>query len=118
VGKPRDTPEQQLQQARVAAARRNSRWTELEAVDLVRRGRLLVAASTDALYKPYRGTVFTTGSAAAIPDMAPLAYTVDEDGQLWFYERLHGTWSERVARQDERERRRNAPRETPAWARR
>jgi hypothetical protein len=89
----------QVREARIEAARRNDRWTEIEAVDLVPRGRgLLVSATTDAVFKAYAGTVFQSGSVSMVSELAPLYFAVRGE-ELEFFEREPGTWSERVARQ-------------------
>ena len=88
--------------ARLEAARRTSRWTELEAVDLVRRGRVFVAASDDSVYLRHRGVTFESGKAAPIADQAPLHFTVDQGGNLTFYEKQSATWTELVARKAKR----------------
>lgn len=102
---------EQIRQARLAVARRTSRWTEIED-DFVPRGRKgywLVSASTDHVYTRVRGTVFPTGSAAPLADVSALYFTVDANGELAFYEREPWTWSEHIAKQAAKERRRNAP---------
>ena len=107
----------EIRQARLVAARRNSKWTEIED-DLVPRARgLFVSAATDRVYTLVRGIVYAPGSASVVADRAPLYYTVSEDGELAFYERRTETWTEQLERKAERERRRAAPRETPTWAR-
>ena len=100
----RPASDEELREARVQAARRNSRWGELDPVDLVERrgGRVLVSAETDHVYTPYRGALWATGSATPISDFTALYFTVSTDGELSFYEQQAGTWSERVARQARR----------------
>jgi hypothetical protein len=106
LGEPHRTPgqefEDELRQARLEVARRVPGWTELDESALVRRGRVLVDADTDAVYRPHRGVVFAPHSASLIADQAPLAFYVDQDGGLRFLERLPGSWSEQVARQARR----------------
>jgi hypothetical protein len=77
----------------------------------------IVSAKTDRLYRPYPGSVFSSDTIVVISDYQELAYTVAEDGALTFYEpvRRPATWSEYVRRRTERQLRRNAPRERPAW---
>ena len=86
----------ELLERRLQLARHNSKWTELEAVDLVERGPFLVAASDDAVYVRFR----------ADPDhneTVPLYFTVT-DGRVSLYERQPWTWSEHVERQARRAR--------------
>lgn len=98
---------QQLREARLETARRTPRWVELEAVDVVPRGRVFVAASTDEILLPYRGATFGRGTATAISDQTELYYVLDDDNQMTFYERQPGgTWSDHVRRQAERDARR------------
>ena len=101
--------EDAIRAARVEVARRNSKWTEVEESALVSRGRLLVHADDDTVYKPYRGVVFATGSTTVIPDYTALHFYV-RDGELTFLELEPGTWSEHIAKQAEKERRRAMPR--------
>jgi hypothetical protein len=108
----RATIEAQLRQARLEVARRTSRWTEIQD-DFVPRGRngyWLVSAASDHVYTRVRGTVFPAWSAAPMADVSGLYFTVDANGELTFYERQPWTWSEHVARQAAKERRRAAPR--------
>jgi hypothetical protein len=106
LGEPPRTPgeefEDELRQKRVEVARRVPGWTELEETALVRRGRVLVDADTDAVYRPHRGVVFAPHSVTLIADQVALYFTVSPDGGLAFYELLPGTWSEQVARQARR----------------
>ena len=97
--------EDAIRERRIMEARRNSYSTELQETDLVRRGRLLVAAETDEIFTLYRGVVFPGGAAlAAFNQQVPLAFYVDRDGDLVFLERRGGTWSELVARKARRQR--------------
>jgi len=113
--------EEEVRQARLAAARRNSRWTELNPVDLVPRNRgWLVAASDDAIYSPIRGAVFQPHSASAIADMTKLFYFVDADGEVVFLEQVTrpATYTEHLEQAAERAHRRSAPKPRPKWAER
>ena len=93
-----------LRPARLEVARRTAKWTEIED-DLVPRGRgMLVSAATDHVYTPVRGVIFETASVGIIATHAPYYFTVSPDGELAFYERLPGTWSERIERQARRRR--------------
>ena len=105
IGRPakRRTSAQKLREARAAAARRNTSWTELDEHDLVARHPFLVSATTDHIYKPYRGTLFETGSPKLISDHMPLYFYVSDDGGLNVLEREAGTWSTRYERQVRRE---------------
>ena len=78
----------ELRRARVAAARGNARWVELEAVDLVERDRYLVSAETDEYFTRSRGVVFESGSATVIADQAPLRFYIDAELELVFLERV------------------------------
>jgi hypothetical protein len=95
---------------RLKAARRNSRWTEIEN-DLVPRlgGRWLVSASTDAVYTPVRGAVFLSYLADVVADQAPLHYFVDGDDELHFFERLPETWTQHLEKKAARDLRKAAP---------
>ncbi len=106
--------EEEVRRARIVAARRQERWTELEEVDLVRRGRVLVSATTDEMFQSYRGAAFAPGSASIMADHATLYFYV-RDHELVFLERLPRTWTEELERQAARERRRAAPKQRPAW---
>lgn len=89
-----------LREARLAAARRNSHWQEIED-DLVPRGyrdSLLVSAETDAVYTRHTGVVFPPHQATPLAAMASLFWYLDADGELQFLERHHETWSQMVAR--------------------
>ena len=94
--------EDAIREARVTVARRNGQWTEIEESALVSRGRVLVHADSDAVYTPYRGVVFATGSTTVIADHAMLHFYVRDNGELTFLELELGTWSERVERQARR----------------
>ena len=107
--------EEQVRQARLVAARRNSKWTEIED-DFVSRGRgLFVSAASDHVYAAVRGIVFATASVTIIADQSPLYFVVGDNGELAFYERQPRTWTEMLERKAERERRRNAPKSRPRW---
>lgn len=102
--KQRKANEEAVRPARLDAARRQPKWTEIEN-DLVPRGykgTQLVSAETDHVYRRYAGPVFQPGTASVIPDQAELYFTVDANHGLTFYEREPGTWSDRVARQARR----------------
>ena len=64
-------------------------------------GRWFVSASTDAIFAPYRGAVWTADSIVPLGDTAELSFVVGEGDQLRFYERVRhpSTWSEYVQRQ-------------------
>ena len=95
---------------RLKAARRNSRWTEIEN-DLVPRlgGRWLVSASSDRIYQPVRGTVFLPHSVTAAADKSGLSFYVDADGDLVFFEQLPGTWTKHLEKKAARELAKAAP---------
>jgi hypothetical protein len=101
---PREEFEDELRSKRIEVARRCAKWTEIDASVLVRRGRVLVDADTDACYRPHRGMVFAPWSASLIADQAPLYFTVSPEGVLAFYELVPGSWSEQVERQARRRR--------------
>ena len=101
---------EQVRPARLEVARRNPKWTELEEVDLVPRGRgWLVSADTDAIYTPTRGVVFQPHSVNVIADQIELAFYVDREGDIVFLERLPFTWTEHLERRAARELRTAAP---------
>ena len=52
-----------------------------------------------------------------LADTAELAFVVDDDLKLHFYERIRNpsTWSEYVRRQAEKEHQKTASRPTPEW---
>jgi hypothetical protein len=101
-----------LKPARLEVARRNSKWTEFEEVDLVARGprnQWFVSATTDEVFEPHRGAVFQSGSTSVIADQADLAFYLDPNGELVFLERIPGTWTEHLEKQAARERAKAAP---------
>ena len=105
IEKKRRALDERLRPARLEAARRNSKWTEIED-DLVARGRgYLVSAASDAVYRRTRGVVFAPYSVSVIADQAEFAFYVDRNGELVFLELEPGTWSEHVERQARRGRR-------------
>ena len=96
--------EKEIRRARVARARQHQRWTEIPAGRLVPRYRhWLVDAETDECFVPVRGVVFQIGTANIIADLARLHFVVGDDGELVFYEKQPGTWSEIYARRARRE---------------
>jgi len=102
--KKRRAHEAVLRPARLEVARHTAKWTEIEN-DLVPRGyrgMSLVSASTDHVYERVRGIVFQPGSVNVIADHAQLYFTVDDAGELTFYERDSRTWSEQVAARERR----------------
>ena len=103
IGRPptEDADGRALSEARIAAARRNPRFTEIPD-DLVSRGSCLVSAETDEVYLPHRGVVFERGSAGLIADMVELVFTVTADRELRFLDRQPGSWSDVVKRQAKR----------------
>ena len=96
--------EKEIRRARVARARQHQRWTEIPAGRLVPRQRFwLVDADTDECFVPARGDIFQTGTANILADQARLHFVVGDDGELVFYEKQPGTWSEIYARRARRE---------------
>lgn len=95
--------EEQVRRARLEFARRHNRRTEVEEVDLVRRGRVLVSATTDRIYRPVQGVVFAPNSATAIADHSELSFYVTSAGELVFLERKSGTWSDVIAKRARRQ---------------
>jgi hypothetical protein len=57
-----------LRRARLAAARENPRWTEIEEADVIRRKPFLVHAPTDVLVLPDCGATWVSGGAGAPED--------------------------------------------------
>jgi hypothetical protein len=90
-----------LREQRVAAARRNRYWVELEETDLVRRGPWHVHAETDELLTRYRGAIFPTGMASiAFNDQVEMLFYVDRFGEVVFLEaQLEPAHMERGRRQ-------------------
>jgi hypothetical protein len=82
----------------VANARANDRyWTELDEVDLVKRGPWLVSATTDELFTIYRGSVFGPYGQIEYDAMRELAFFVTrkpEDVVLLEKSSSPRTWSE------------------------
>ena len=108
--KKRRALDERLRPARLEAARRNPKWTEIED-DLVPRARgWLVSAETDAIYTRVRGIVFAPYAVSVISDHAPLAFYADRDGELVFLERIPGTWTEHLEKRAARELAKAAPR--------
>jgi hypothetical protein len=66
-------------------------------------GRWMVSASNDRIYTSVRGTVFAPHSVNAIADRTELAFYVDHDGELHFFEQLPGTWTEHLEKKAARE---------------
>ena len=108
IEKKRRALDEQLRPARLDAARRNPKWTEVED-DFVSRGRWFVSASTDHIYMPARGVVFAAYSVTVIADQAELSFFVDDDGDLRFFERVPGTWTEHLEKRAARELAKAAP---------
>lgn len=110
--KKRKALDERLRPARLEVARRNSKWTEIDAADLVPRGprdAWLVSAANDAVYEHYRGVVFAPGSVTMIADRAPVFFSL-VDGELVFYERLPFTWTQHLEKRAARELAKAAPR--------
>jgi hypothetical protein len=96
---PQPVDREQLQAARLEAARRTPKWEEVEKTMFVPRARWLVRADDDTLWTPFRA-VFEAGSARiAANDQVPLAYFITREGDLRFVEKFGGTWSQIVERQ-------------------
>ena len=71
----------------------------------------------DLIYAPYRGVVWTADTAVPLADAAELSFSVGDDLELHFYERIRNpaTWSEHIEKQAEKEHRKIAARPTPEW---
>jgi hypothetical protein len=94
---------ERLADFRVRSARACHAWQELDAADLVQRGRgYLVSASTDEVFRSYKGDAFSAGGQI-VSDQQPLAFTV-RDGDVRVLERQPGTWSERIYEQQQQAR--------------
>ena len=110
--------DKKLRPKRLEAARKVHGWREIEA-DLVPRlgGRWLVSAGSDRIYIPHRGVVWDADSAVPMADAVELSFTVGDNGELSFYERITQppTWSEYVQRQAQKELQKSAERPTPEW---
>ncbi len=84
---------------RAEAARACNAWTELDPVDLVKRGRFIISATTDDVYTPYAGIVWHRDSDRIEYGYdAALYFTVDR-GEVRLFERFGRTWSEMIAAQ-------------------
>ena len=110
TAKKRRAHAERVRPERLKAARRNPRWTEIEN-DLVERlgGRWLVSASSDQIFQPVRGTVFLPDSVTAVADRSELAFYVNADGDLVFFEQLPGTWTQHLEKKAARELAKAAP---------
>ena len=109
--------DEKLRPARAQAARRISGWHEIEDDLVPREQGWFVSAGSDRIYAPYRGVVWTADTAVPLAETADLAFVVDDDLQLRFYERVRhpSTWSEYVRRQTEKKLQKTAARPTPEW---
>jgi hypothetical protein len=89
IGGTPDVPsEEQVQQARIATARRQPQWTEIDKSELERRGRDYVHSETGQLYAEHRAPVFDRYSASIISvQAAKLTFYVTDDGAIRFFER-------------------------------
>jgi hypothetical protein len=98
--------DRQVREARVQEARRQTGWTELAELRLVRRGPFLVDSEDDVVYTLRRGSVFEPDRAtvAYVPSGARMIFYVSGAGDVVFLERFPGavTWSEVVARKPRR----------------
>ena len=105
-----------LRPKRLEEARRVRAWREIED-DLVERqgGTVLVSASSDAIFRRFRGTTWVADSAVVMNDQVELAFTVGDNGELSFFEQLPGTWTQHIERKAERELAKAAPKPTPEW---
>lgn len=66
-----------------------------------------MSADTDQVFGPARGAIFEPNIANPIATFQPLIFTVDA-GEIAFFERRPGTWSEEIAKRDHRDARRRA----------
>jgi hypothetical protein len=91
-----------LRQARVAAARRCSPWTEI--APPVQRGRFFVDEE-DRILVRYAGAVWERGSAGIISDRTPLLFAVGAQNIVDVFEPapISGTWTEHVEREARRD---------------
>jgi hypothetical protein len=93
---PEPTPESELRERRVLAARR-SLWTEIPESRLVERGQFLVDAETDRLYTAYRGALFSSHGRLLFGDQrSDLVYAVLATGGIIVLEpaTIARTWSD------------------------
>ncbi len=74
----------------------------------------------DKIYVPHKGVVWNADTAVPMADAVELAFTVGDNGELRFYERVMrpATWSEYVKRQADKEHQKTAARPTPEWMKR
>jgi hypothetical protein len=98
------SPDDELRRVKVENARKNTRWVELEEVDLVRRGPYFVSATTDALFVLYRGASFGRSGRIEFAETVELYYFV-RDGDVTLVERVTSpaSWSEVVERRAKRQ---------------
>jgi hypothetical protein len=93
----------QVREARVAFARANDAWVELEQTQLVKRGpSWLIDVESDRIFVKRPGVAFQPGTAKLefVPPNSALWFYVDaESGELVLLERLvtPRTWSEALA---------------------
>ena len=109
--------DEKLRPARIEAARRISGWHEI-VDDLVPRHRdWLVSASSDRIYIRHQGVVWAGDTAIPQVDNEELAYTVGDDRELHFYQRIRhpSAWSEHIRRQTAKELQKSAEEPTPEW---
>jgi hypothetical protein len=84
---------------RIAAARAQPTWTELDPEGLVLRPPgYFVQVETDDFFSAARGTIFESSSANPIATEARLFFFVDSAGEITFLEKQPGCWSDVVAR--------------------
>src|SRR6476646_2116566 len=77
----RPAPADASGERRVEAARACPAWTEIDAADLVQRGRFFVSAATDAVYTPFVGAVWGTSGRIEFGEKQPLSFAV-ADGEV------------------------------------
>lgn len=98
---PESTPADEIRRLRVEAARRNSKWKEIEPP--IRRGRWLVDAASDELHTLHRGVIWHRAQIEFGADQ-PLRFFVDAAGHVIVLDRVLSprTWSEFYERQTRR----------------
>jgi len=99
---PDDDEQARLREARIAHARQNPRWHELDEVRLIARAPgLLIDAEDDAAYKAWAGVLYARGEvASAYGEFSEVYFYVDRDGVLQFLERIPGTWTQHVEQRE------------------
>ena len=57
----------------------------------------MVDSESDAVFTPYKGMLFATGSSTLLADRLQLAFYLSDDGQIVPLERQQQSWSQMYA---------------------